>query len=237
MITSLENEKVKNWIKLQNKKYRDLEGKFLIEGDHLVNIALEKGLILELICVDDSYDFKNKFLVSQEVMNKISKQVNGTNVIGVCQIDYREFVIGNAVLIDALQDPGNLGTIIRSAVGFGFKTIILGDNTVDLYNDKTIRASEGMLFEINFVRENLFKTIDKLKEHNYIIVGTNVKTGADIRGIKGNVGLIIGNEGAGMQTKLEDVCDKLVKIPMTNNCESLNAGVAASILMYEVYHG
>ena len=234
-ITSVNNERVKYWSKLKIKKFRDEEKKFLIEGDHLVNIALEKGLVLELITTNNDYDFDNQFIVSEEVMKKISNQVSISNVAAVCKYDYKKEYVGNIIMVDRLQDPGNLGTIIRSAIAFDFKTIILGSGTVDLYNEKTIRASEGMLFNINVVKEDLFTSIPKLKKEGYSIVGTDVNSGTNLT--KGKIAIIIGNEGQGMDEKLKPLCDSLVHIPMNKDCESLNAGVAASILMYEVYHG
>ena len=217
------------------KKYRDAEGKFIIEGDHLVNIALEKGLVDELILLEDNYNFDNKYIVSQEVMNKITSQITASKVMAVCHYNYVNDFKGNCLIIDGLQDPGNLGTIIRSAAAFNFETIILGDNTVDLYNDKVIRASEGMLFNVNFIKKNVVNAITELKSLNYKILGTDVKKGVSITK-KDHIAIIIGNEGAGLSSDIKKMCDELVHIPMKDDCESLNAGVAASILMYEVYH-
>ena len=234
-ITSVNNERVKYWAKLKIKKFRDEEKKFLIEGDHLVDIALKKGLVLNLITLDNNYDFDNTYTVSEEVMKKISNQVSISRVAAVCKYDYKKDYVGNIIMLDRLQDPGNLGTIIRSAIAFDFKTIILGNGTVDVYNEKTIRASEGMLFNINIVKEDLFESIPKLKKDGYSVIGTDVNSGTNLT--KGKIALIIGNEGQGMDKKLKPLCDSLVHIPMNKDCESLNAGVAASILMYEAYHG
>lgn len=234
-ITSKDNEKVKYWSKLHMKKFRDKEHKFIIEGDHLVNIALEKKLVDEIICLNDEYDFDNKYIVTKKIMDKISSQVSASKVMAVCHYDYTEEIKGNVLLIDRLQDPGNLGTIIRSAAAFKFETIILSPDTVDLFNDKTIRASEGMIFNLNYQKQDLKSAIKKLKELNYNIYGTDVKGGTKIDK-SGKIAIIIGNEGSGMQEELKTLCDGLVHIPMESACESLNAGVAASILMYEAYN-
>lgn len=235
IITSKDNEKVKYWSKLRMKKVRDKEHKFIIEGDHLVNIALEKKLVDEIICLNDEYDFGNKYIVTKKIMDKISSQVSASKVMAVCHYDYTEEIKGNVLLIDRLQDPGNLGTIIRSAAAFKFETIILSPDTVDLFNDKTIRASEGMIFNVNYQRRDLKLAIENLKHLDYKIYGTDVKGGKTIDK-KSKIAIIIGNEGAGMQDELKDLCDSLVHIPMESCCESLNAGVAASILMYEAYN-
>ena len=148
-IESLTNTHVKEWVKLKNKKYRDEVGLFLIEGDHLINEARKKNLIKEIISITNE---QADFYVTKEIMKKISSQVSIANNIAVCYKIKEQELKGNIVLLDNIQDPGNLGTIIRSAVAFGFKNIILSDDTVDLYNDKVIRASEGMIFHIKEFR-------------------------------------------------------------------------------------
>ncbi len=236
VITSKENSKVKLWTSLKLKKNRDKLGLFVIEGDHLVSVALEKGLIIDLIVLEDKYNFDNTYVVTKDIMDKISNQDNGSNIIGICKILDESLKEGNTLILDNVQDPGNLGTIIRSAVAFDFKNIILGDGTVDIYNDKVIRSSEGMIFNINFKKSNIFDIVDSLKKDGYKIVGTDVNGGIKIKDInKEKIAIIIGNEGKGMNKNID--CDYLVNIPMDNKCESLNAGVCASILMYEVYNG
>ncbi len=236
VITSLENNKVKTWSKLQEKKYRNEYGMFLIEGEHLVDLALEKNLVIDLITTDDIYDFENKYVVTNEVMRKISNQVTISKVAATVKIFEENIVSGNAVVLDNLQDPGNLGTIIRSAVAFGFKNVILGNGTVDLYNDKVIRATEGMIFNINFKKLDLQHNVSYLKELGFKVVGTNIEFGKNIKDFKSDkLAFIIGNEGSGMNKDI--VCDDYVFINMDSSCESLNAGVAASILMYEVFNG
>ena len=204
-IESLQNPKVKEWIKLKEKKYRDLNNLFLIEGDHLLNEAMIKGVVREIISVDKLFDFEGIpfYEVNDSIMKKLSNQVSGTNVICVCEKLREREIKGNVCLLDNIQDPGNLGTIIRSAVAFNIDTIIVSPDTVDLYNDKTIRSSEGMLFHINVIKQNL----------------------EDV---------IIGNEGNGVKKALQDKCDSLIYIPISSTCESLNAGVAASIIFYEM---
>jgi len=166
----------------------------------------------------------------------LSSQVSSTKVIAVCYELEEKEVNGNVIILDNLQDPGNLGTIIRSAVAFNFDTIVLSDNSVDLYNPKVIRASEGMIFNINIKRCNLKEFIPTLK-NDYTLITTDVNGGKDIRNIKyQNIALVIGNEGNGVSQEIADLCGEKVYIKMNNNCESLNAGVCASILMYEVSH-
>ena len=233
MITSLTNNKVKNWTKLKEKKYRDETNTFLVESEHLVDEALKKGVVLELISLENT-KYLNATIVSKEVMKKITNQVTEPNVCAVCQKLQEKEVLDNAIILDDISDPGNLGTIIRSAVAFGFKNIVLSEHCVDIYNPKVIRSSEGMIFHLNILYTDI---ISFIKNHSFLkIYGTSVVNGTKLSNIKfiDKVGIIIGNEGRGMSKELIKYCNDLIYIPMNNLCESLNAGVSASIIMYEV---
>ncbi len=232
-IESLQNKKVKEWCKLKEKKYRDETGLFLIEGDHLILEAEKLQVIKEIISVNK--EKKADFYVTKEVMQKISNQKSISESIAICY-KLKEEEIGSKVLVlDGIQDPGNLGTILRSAVAFSFDTVILSEDTVDLYNDKTIRATEGMLFKISIIRKNIEETLNKIQK-DYEIYITNVKNGENIKKRKRSKKfvLVIGNEGNGVKESTQKFATHFIKIPMNSNCESLNAGVAASILMYEM---
>ncbi len=235
-ITSKNNDKVKLWSSLNSKKYRELHNLFLIEGDHLVNIALEKGLVVDLILLEDNTKFSNKYIVTKEVMEKISNQKSISNVAATVKLFNEKFSDFNAVVLDNLQDPGNMGTIIRSACAFGFKNIVLGENTVDIYNDKVIRASEGMIFNVNFIKKDLVSSYSFFNELGYTLLGTDVVNGKNIKEFSNKkIALIIGNEGSGMNKNIKTDANVFVK--MDKDTESLNAGVCESILMYEVYNG
>ena len=134
-----------------------------------------------------------------------------------------------------MQDPGNLGTIIRSSASFNFDTIVLSETSVDLYNDKVIRASEGMIFHTNVIRCNIIELVKELKNNNYNIYTTDVAGGDILSELDFNekFAIIIGSEGAGVGN-IKELADKKIYIPMNKKCESLNASVAASIIMYEV---
>ncbi len=237
-ITSINNEYIKEISKLNEKKYRDKSNKYLIEGLHLVTEALKYDIIDTIIIREDfSYETDIKhIIVSNEVMKKLS---DNPSIPKIMAIVYKKesTISGNKILLlDRLQDPGNLGTIIRSAVAFNFDTIILSNDTVDLYNSKVLRSTQGMLFNINILRQDLTSVINELKNNNYTIYGTKVDNGNDVKEINNTnkFALIIGNEGTGISDNILKQCDKYLYIKMNNNCESLNAGVAASILMYEM---
>ncbi|MBE6160751.1 MAG: RNA methyltransferase [Firmicutes bacterium] len=228
-ITSLQNKQIVDINKLHQKKYRDIENKFLVEGDHLIKEATKANKIISTIGLDDSYDLE----VTKEVLDKLSSQASGTNEIAVVEkLDERK-INGNVVILDNIQDPGNLGTIIRSAVAFNIDTLILSDNSVDLYNDKVIRSSEGMIFHLNILRRKLKDVILDLKENGYKIYATTVNGNGDFEN-DDKIALVIGNEGNGISDEILKLCDKNITIKMNNLCESLNAGVCASILMYKM---
>ena len=191
-ITSVHNDLVKYWVSLKNKKVRDKERRFIIEGDHLINEASKNNLIEYIIsCVDETADY----FVTKEIMEKISNQQSISYNIAVVNFIPEDSINGNVLILDNLQDPGNLGTIIRSATAFNINTIILSDDSVDLYNTKVVRATEGMIFNLNILRRNLSEIIPILKSLGYKVIGTDVKKGIDVRNIqKENIAIFIGNE-------------------------------------------
>src|SRR5574344_1122116 len=238
IITSLDNNKVKYWAKLKIKKYRDEEDYFLVEGDHLVNEAYKNGQLNEIIALPDvKLDYETKVTyVSESVMKKISGMESISNIMGQCK-KFNPLNYGaRLLLLDDIQDPGNLGTIIRSACAFNIDTIILSLNTVDLYNPKTIRATEGMIFNIDVMKKDLSTFIKELKSNNYGIYGTDVNNGKSLNNVdfKDKFAIIIGSEGKGMNNNIKDLVDESIYIPINKKCESLNASIAASLIMYEM---
>ena len=239
LITSVHNEHIKELVKLKEKKYRDQTGTFLVETKHLVLEAYKAGLIEELILEQNEIfpiDAPTLY-VSKEVLKKLSSVDSPSKVMAVVKKREVEDKYGEKILIlDRIQDPGNLGTIIRSAVAFNIDTIICSPDTVDFYNPKVVRASQGMMFHIPILIKDTSMVINELKNDYYKIVGTKVTNGQDVRtaSIYSHFALIIGNEGQGISKEIEDLCDEYLYIKMNENCESLNASVAASILLYEI---
>ena len=238
VITSLENGKVKDVVKLQSKKYRDLTNTFVVETEHLVEEAEKAGIIKDLFLVEDEFvDNNDTYFVTNEVMRKMSSMESPSNVLAVCEKNNSKEIIGDRILlIDAIQDPGNLGTIIRSSVAFGVTTIVLSPDTVDLYNPKVIRATEGMFCHINIITMDLEEAINIIKSKGIKVYGTNVVDGVSVTSItdKNKYALIVGNEGNGVKQNIQDLSDVNLYIPMKDNVESLNVGVACSILLYEL---
>lgn len=239
LITSVHNEHIKELARLKDKKYRDQSDVFLVETKHLVLEAYKAGLIKELILEQNEiFPLDVPVLyVSHEVLKKLASVDSPSKVMAVVYKKKEEKKYGEKILVlDRIQDPGNLGTIIRSAVAFHIDTIVCSPDTVDFYNPKVVRASQGMLFHIPIFVERTDKFIQYLKTQDYKIVGTKVTNGHDVRdaSIYSHFALIIGNEGQGISKDIEDLCDEYLYIKMNEKCESLNASVAASILLYEI---
>lgn len=239
LYTSIENKKIKDIKKLNNHKYRNKTGLFLVEGEHLVLEAYKKGYLKQLILEQDELfplDVDTIY-VSNNVLNYISDLETPQNVMGICNKRFDKEELGDRIVIlDGIQDPGNLGTIIRSAVAFNASTIILGKDCVDLYNSKVIRASQGMIFHINIIEEDLYDIIPKLSMLDYKIYGTRVTHGKSLKTIEKNnkFAIIMGNEGNGVKEDILQMCDEYLYIEMNGVCESLNVGVATSIILYEL---
>ena len=240
IITSLNNPTIKEISKLKNKKYRDLTNTYLVEGDHLVEEAYKNNLLTKIILLEDTicnYDIE-KIYVTKEVMKKLTELDTPNKIIGIVKKN-TPLPIGNKILIlDNIQDPGNLGTIIRSSVAFDIDTIVLSPNTLDIYNPKVMRSTQGMIFYTNIITLELKEFINEIKTKNYTIFGTNVRNGKNIKEITlpEKFALVLGNEGQGVSKEIESLCDDNIYIKMSSKCESLNVSVATSILLYEVYN-
>lgn len=239
LYSSVNNEKIKNIKKLNTKKYRDETNLYLVEGEHLIKEAYENNSLEELILLENTnldIDVKTSY-VTKNVLNFISNLDTPNGILGICKKKENTLKGNKIVILEDIQDPGNLGTIIRSSVAFNVDTLVLSSNTVDLYNPKVIRATQGMLFKLNIIIENdLENLIKNLKQNNYTIYTTNVKNGNSLKTIekKDKVAIIMGNEGSGVSDKLNSLADEYLYIDMNKNCESLNVAVATSIILYEL---
>ena len=238
LITSTDNKKIKALSKLSQKKNRDQEEKFLIETENLIKEAYLEERLLEVYLLEgESLSFNIDvpiFYVTEAVMNKI-ENINTSKVIGVCsKKDSNEYIGKRYLMLDKVSDPGNLGTIIRSAVAFNIDTLIVSDDSCDIYNDKAIRATEGALFKLNIIREPLEEAITNLKKLNINVYGTDVRDGSDISTVdKSNFCIVIGNEGSGISDKIKEKLEKSIHLK-TSGVESLNVAVATSIILYEL---
>lgn len=240
IITSLNNPTIKEISKLKNKKYRDLTNTYLVEGEHLVEEAYKNNLLIKIILLEDTicnYDIE-KIYITKEVMKKLTELDTPNKIIGIVKKNTPLPIRNKILILDNIQDPGNLGTIIRSSVAFDIDTIVLSPNTVDIYNPKVIRSTQGMIFYTNIITLELKEFINEIKTKNYTIFGTNVRNGKNIKEITlpEKFALVLGNEGQGVSKEIESLCDDNIYIKMSSKCESLNVSVATSILLYEVYN-
>lgn len=235
LITSLDNKKIKDLVKLRNKKYRDLYGKFVVDSVNFIKEADKLGLLLEVYILDgNDLDVSCcKYFVTDKVMNKI-KSVNTCLYVGIVNKPVFDGNLGDRMLLlDGVCDPGNMGTIIRSALGFNVSSVVLSNTCCDLYNDKCLRACEGSILKVNVLRDDLVPVIKSLKGIIPIYT-TDVCDGEDIRNVSSDkFALIIGNEGNGVSNDLVTLSDKKINIKTNSNLESLNVGVATSIILYE----
>src|SRR5690625_4152327 len=243
MITSVQNNQVKNWRKLQTKKYRTQSQRFLIEGFHLIEEAIKSDWEIETIIIQNGIDIPDwiskdlTIHVNTHVFNEISQTETTQGIAAVVKMkELYPKHDGIVLLVDAIQDPGNLGTIIRTADAAGLTKIFLGKGTVDPYNDKVIRASQGSIFHIPITQGNLLELIPELQAKHYMIVASTLENATNYMDIKPRekMGLIIGNEGAGINKDIVAIADKTVTIPIYGQAESLNVSVAAGILMYQM---
>ncbi len=237
LYSSVNNPKIKDLAKLKTKKNRDKQNIFLIEGEHLINEAYKSGWLKELLLLEGkqlNLDIPTNY-ITENVLKYLSSVPSPSGIIGICQPKNMTLTGSKLLILDSIQDPGNLGTIIRSSVAFNIDTIIINDKCADPYSDKVIRASQGMLFHTNIVKQDLELLISKLKGQ-IPIFGTKVDGGKDLRNLEkiSKFAIIMGNEGNGVDPKLLNMCDEYLYIPMNKKCESLNVGVATSIILYEL---
>lgn len=235
LYTSINNEKIKKLKKLKEKKYRDEEDMFLVEGKHLTGEAFNNGYLIELLVPENS-DYKLDIetnQISENIVKYLSDLKSGAGIFGICKKKKMVLKEGKILVLDSVQDPGNMGTIIRSSVAFNVDTIVINEKCADIYSDKVIRASQGMIFSTNIIKENLEEFIQKIKK-THKVFATKVDGGKSLKCIEKteNFVIIMGNEGQGVSKDLLKKADEYLYIPMNKKCESLNVAVATSIILY-----
>ncbi len=266
MISSISNSQIKNLIQLQTKaSARKKQKLFVVEGLRIF-LEIPSERIVQVYISEDVLrdgDFikkvKDKIVsagkkyshicieVASNVFKSVSDTVTPQGVIAVVSMDNADekYMLDKVLckkeketvlILDNLRDPGNMGTIIRTAEGAGISAIIMSKESVDIYNPKVTRSTMGSIFRVPiFTSENLPELVDKLKENGFKVFAGHLN-GEDYDkhpDFFGKVGIIIGNEANGISKEVADKADKLIRIPMSGQVESLNAAVAAAILMYE----
>lgn len=245
-IESVKNPQVKQWKKLLTKKERDKTGKYLVEGFHLVEEALKEEIVLEVI-INEQTEMPAHFKVEGTeliyVKNDIMKAICDTEapqgIAAVCEQKSTSMASINPeklLLIDAVQDPGNIGTMIRTADAAGIDAVILGEGCADLYNPKVVRSTQGSLFHMPVIKGNLSEIIDELKQSGIPVYGTALEGASPFEEVEksSRFALLVGNEGQGVSKELLEKTTKNLYIPIYGKSESLNVGIAAGILMYHL---
>ncbi len=256
-ITSSSNPVIKEIKSLHKKKMRWINRLYMAEGIKMAEEIVNNGYEAKYLVFAESLldlqggkelferikHMKNLINVPEKLFKEISDVETPQGIMAV--LPFREISLEDIterqnpfiILLDRVQDPGNLGTIIRTADAFGVDGIIISEGSVDVYNPKVVRATMGSLFRMNIYHaDNTVKTIKKLKDKGIRVYSTSLKGESFIHQVDFTVPtlLIIGNESKGVSDELLDMADMLVKIPMTGGAESLNAAVASSVIMYEV---
>ena len=252
-ITSKDNELIKHIRKLKDKKYRDESNEYVVEGVKLVEEAVkENAKIKQIIVCEDTtrtYEIPTHIMleiakyeciyVSDKIFNIITQVTNPQGIMAIieknaqdAQIDYTQDII---VVLDDVQDPGNLGTILRTVDSIGLNQIIVSKGTADAFNSKVVRSTMGAIFRIKIIEvENLAQAIKEMRKHHFKLMVTSLQTKNSIYDIDFNKKIIvIGNEANGVSKEIQDMADEKAKIPMLGRTESLNASVAAGVVMYE----
>ena len=253
IISSKDNEIVNQIKKMKDKKYRDIENAYIVEGIKLVREALQENAnIKQIVLCDDCEKAEN---ISKELMYEIAKHncIYVTNKIfkyisevqapqGILavieknnangEIDYNEDII---VALDDIQVPGNLGTILRTVDSIGVNQIIVSKGTADAFNSKVVRSTMGAIFRVKIIEtDNLIQTIKEIKKHHFKLMVTSLQTENSIYDIQFNKKIVvIGNEANGVSKDIQEMADEKAKIPMLGKAESLNASVATGIVLYE----
>ncbi|MBF0779901.1 MULTISPECIES: RNA methyltransferase [unclassified Granulicatella] len=242
-ITSVHNDYVKQWKKLLTTKGRKQAKAYLIESWHLVEEALKSPYVQYCMMNQAMYEQYGAviqvpiYMISEDIVKLLAQTQTPQAIFAVVSMNEPTLDLshGKYMLIDAVQDPGNLGTIIRTADAAGFSAVLVGSGSVDIYNDKTIRAMQGSQFHIVVCKVDLLDTIQHFKANRIKVYGTSLHERSqslfDIEPIQ-NCAVIVGNEGSGVQQALLEASDQPIFIPMQGKAESLNVAVAASLIMY-----
>ncbi len=248
IISSTKNEKIKELAKLQTAKGRKKAGLYLLEGEHLVEEAIKEKAPIELIVVSsnrmEDYQYLleqtevDVLVVSQEVFQKLSMTETTQGILAIVRIENQTEppYSGRIIVLDTVQDPGNLGTIVRTADAAGFDAVVLGTGTVDLYNDKVIRSMQGSHFHIPVFQADLREYLPALKNQGVEVAVTALHRDSKDYSIlqgKSDIAIIVGNEGHGVSSEVIEIADLVVTIPMFGKAESLNVAIASALLMYK----
>ena len=254
VITSKDNELVKHIRKLREKKHRDESDEFIIEGIKLLDEAINENVIIKKVIICDDCNLEGEIYnslkyeiakldciyVSEKIFDYISDVKTPQGIMAVIEkkkknskaINFDDDII---LILDNIQDPGNMGTILRTADSLNIKQIIISKESNDVYSPKVVRSTMGAIFRINIIEsDDLEKTIKELKKRKINIISTSLNTDKSMYDVSyDKTAIVIGNEANGVSKEIQELSDNKVKIPMLGKTESLNAAVATSVILYE----
>lgn len=250
-LTSIHNQHVKNWKKLQTRKYRRKVGQYMLDGWHLVQEALKSDLAIRQLIGTEAALAEHKDIVSRvdevyqvtpEIMQHITETVTPQGIVAIIDMPNLRRVPelplhGAWLLLDRVQDPGNVGTMVRTADAAGFTGVVAGEKTADLYSPKVVRSMQGSQFHLRLFEGDLEKWITDFKQQAAPVYGTQLNPQAkNFRDVHpgDTFALIMGNEGQGMSDRLLAQTTDNLYIPMRGQAESLNVAVSAGILMFQL---
>lgn len=242
IIESVQNTRIKNIAKLHTRKDRKKTQQFLVEGYHLVEEAVKSNVVVETILSVNPDDIseemisgsKEQFEITFKVAEKLSQTESPQGIYAVCQMPTHELSdFKQIIYLDRIQDPGNVGTIIRTADAAGYDGVVISKGTVDIYNDKVLRSSQGSVFHIPVVEADFN---DVKKDFTGKIYGTSLKNGKNFKEVELSKEfiLVLGNEGQGVDEQILEQTDENLFVPIFGQAESLNVAVCAGILMYHL---
>lgn len=229
-ITSRQNPIVKKWVDLRKSNDEDV---FIVEGDHLIEMAFNAGALVAYMSVSEENPYKvDHYIIHESVAEKISLFKTSPGVFGLCKKSDAKTMNDNIIYLDDIRDPGNMGTILRSALAFDFLTVVASFNSVDFYNDKVLASGQGAHFFLSLIKADKC-ILETLKKLGYQVVVTMLDgaTSLDNMNLRQKTVFVIGNEAHGVRKEIIEMADQKIKITMNDKIESLNAGVAASIVM------
>lgn len=233
-IKSKQNEQIKRVVKLNDSKFRREVKEFKVDGFHMFEMAKEAGLLKEIYVLKEIEGADvPQFIVSEEIMAKISSNKSPQGIVSVCKLlEEKEIKNRKVLYLDDVSDPGNLGTILRTALAFDYSDVILSKNCCSIYNEKTLQASQGSIFKINIVSD---KKLADFKAKGYKILATEIKGSEPLDGIRNldKFILVLGNEAHGVSNDILKLADCRVRIDI-RNIESLNVAIAGAIAMYSL---
>ena len=235
-ISSKQNQKIKDAQLLFKESERSAKQLFLIEGFHLLEMALKDNLVVSIFSLKEIKDIDEnipQYIVNEDILAKISSQKNPQGVVAIVKMKKEKEITSKKVLyLDDVSDPGNMGTILRTALAFGYLDVIVSKNSVSIYNSKVIQASQGAIFKLNIVKKDS-SILKDLRSNDYQIVSTEIKGSISLKEVKhiDKFVLVLGNEAHGVSEEVLNLSDLRVRIDI-NDIESLNVAIAGAIAMY-----